>query len=404
MSQKKVNITTQQKQFLQSKNRGTIFIGGVGSGKTRILCTQAVLKALNGRRFCIVSFSYPMLRDVVLETLKSDVLPSFGLVEGKDYTINKSDMIVSIRGVPLLLRSGDRPDSLRGLNLHDFGIDEAREFPDDSIFMVMLGRMRKSHDGQWYISTTPKGTNWVHDLMQDDWEPESRDYDVRVIRQTTMDNPFLPIEYINELKKRYTSEFARQELYGECVDFNAGVIDPSWYKIVDPYPPVKGVRFWDMAVSVKSSADYTAGALCSIKDDFVIHDMVHMKAEYPDVRKKIIETAHNDGRQVQIVVEEAGQQRGFIDDLKRIPELRGYVIRTLKPHGDKYNRAMPWASRAELGNVKVCRGTWNKQFFDECKAFTADDSHKHDDQIDAVSGAYTELTNKSRVVPARIRI
>ena len=36
-----------------------------------------------------------------------------------------------------------------------------------------------------------------------------------VVKQTTMANPFLPQDYIDELLESYTSEFAKQELYAE---------------------------------------------------------------------------------------------------------------------------------------------------------------------------------------------
>jgi len=380
---------------LQSTTRGTIFKGGIGSGKTLILCRLSIIKALQKRRFCIVSFSYPMLRDVVQYTMQEE-LPKMGLVEGVDYTILRGEHTIKVHGTEILMRSGDRPDSLRGLNIDDFGIDEAREFKDGSIFDIMIGRLRGSTDGQWYLCTTTKGKNWH-------WELE-HDPEVTTVIQTTFDNPFLPEAYKAELQKRYTHDFARQELYAETVEFGAGIIKPEWFKVVDYATYQKGVRFWDLAVSIKTSADYSAGALCSFSNDvFVVHDIVHGRFEYPDIRRKIIEAAQRDGPSVTIGLEEAGQQRGFIDDLKRIPELRGYIIKAKRPYGDKLNRAMPWASRAELGIVQVCRGMWNKKFFEECADFTADDTHQHDDMIDAVSGAYHYLIHKAVSVGRNVR-
>ena len=130
--------------------------------------------------------------------------------------------------------------------------------------------------------------------------------------------------------------------------------------------------------------------------------MKHVKFQYPDLKRLITSTAIADGKGVQVVVEEAGQQKGFIDDLSRSPELMGYTIRARKPRGDKFNRAMPWCARAETGNVHVCQGVWNRQFFEECSSFTSDNSHAHDDQIDAVSGGYQSLTDVHEVVGARI--
>jgi len=295
-----------------------------------------------------------------------------------------TDKLIVIDKQEILYRSGDQPDSLRGLSLDGFGIDEAREFKNRDIFDIMQGRLSNSVDAQGYVCTSPKGKNWSHALES---EPG-----VHAIVQKTSENPFLPPGYITSLRQSYTSQFASQELDADIVEFGAGIIDPSWFAVSDAIPRMQAVRFWDLAVSIKTSADYTAGALCSWQDGkIIIHDIIHGKYEYPDLRRLIIQTAAIDGPDTVIAIEEAGQQRGYIDDLKRLPELGQYAIVALKPDGDKLSRAMPWASRAQLGSVVVCRGAWNRPFFDECASFTPDDSHDHDDMIDSVSGAYQYL-------------
>ena len=387
------NVTVPQREFLESKAEFTLFKGGIGAGKTRILCTKAILKAgKEGRRFLLTSFSYPTLRDVCLETTLELLYDTFKI----PFKLNRSEMTVRIGKGNILLRSADQPDRLRGINCDDWGIDEARQFKDRSVFDILIGRARKTKDAQGYISTTTKGRNWVYHLEDQ----------MKVIKQSTLENPFLPDTYKDRLLKQYSSKFARQEIYADIVDMGAGVIESEWFKVTKYIEPKEGVRFWDLAVSIKTQADYSAGALCSVTDDerLIIHDIKRQKIEYPDLRKLIIQTAHEDGRHVIIGVEEAGQQLGFIQDLIRCPELRGYTIKPIKPEGDKLNRAMPWASRAEMGRVSICEGTWNKDFLEECSAFSADDTHDHDDQIDAVSGAYNALANVQNYYVWRARI
>lgn len=395
----RIKLLKAQQKFLESKTRGTIYRGGIGSGKTRIICYSAILGALKKRRSVIVSFSYPMLRDVVLSTLVSS-LPLFGLEQGRDYLINKSEMIVSIAGTEILLRSGDKPDSLRGLNVSDFYIDEAREFKNDSIFLILLGRIRESKDSRWYIVSSPHGNDWVNQLTQSGGN-------VNLIVQKTADNVFLPYGYINELRSRYTSVFAAQELDAEIIEYRGDIINVAWFNVIPYVKPSNGVRAWDVAVSVKTHSDFSVGALCSynIVGDgiFCIHNIIRVKCEYPDLRKKIVESAQLDGTDIQICIEDAGQQRGFIDDIKRVSEIKAHTIRAKKPTGDKLNRANSWAARAELGQVYVCKAAWNSEFFDECSSFTADMSHQHDDQIDAVSMAYECLVRPSKVVAKNIR-
>lgn len=393
----RLQISKKQREFLDSKSKGTIFRAGIGSGKSRILCYKAIQNALQGRRELIVSFSFPMLRDVILHTLL-EVMPLFGLVPGENCQVNKTEMTITIGGSQILLRSGDAPDSIRGLNVHDFFIDEGRNFKTDDIFLICLGRIRNVEDSQWFISSSPRGKDWMYDLATDD--PE-----VNLIVQKTEENPFLPDGYIKELRKRYSAQFARQELEASIVELGAGVIDPAWFNVIERKPLRTGCRFWDLAVSVKTSADFTAGALCSFQEEvFTIENILHGKLSYPDLKKLIVKAAEHDGRNVIIGIEQAGQQLGFIDDLRRDPRLRPYVIRAVRPEGDKLNRALAWSLRAESGLVNVVRGNWNKVFYDECLDFTADDTHLHDDQIDAVSGAYQVLSHKVVVTAGRVAI
>jgi predicted phage terminase large subunit-like protein len=322
---------------------------------------------------------------VVLATF-NEVLPLFDLKEGTDYTVNKSDMDIIIRGTYIHLRSAEQDEKLRGINCHDVLIDEARNIKDDKLFLILIGRMRNSEDGQCFICSTPRGKDWVYKLSLDTEH-------VDLVTQTTEQNPFLSKAYKEDLRRRYTNQYAAQELDAEIVEFSAGVIRSIWFERCEYIKPMQGVRSWDLAVSVKTSADFAAGALCFFSgSSLCVGHIVHGRFEYPALRQKIVDTAISDGRSIHIVVEDAGQQRGYIDDLKSLPELRGYVIKAIRPQGDKLSRALPFASRAELGGVKVCAGSWNSAFFDECDSFSADMSHAHDDMVDAVCQGYKALS------------
>jgi predicted phage terminase large subunit-like protein len=332
----------------------------------------------------MVSSTYSQLRDSCLATF-IEVLPLFGLVEDVDYVLNKSDMDLTIRGTGIHMRSAEIKNKLRGINCHDILIDEARNMRDDEVFLILIGRMRMSSDGQCFLCTTPRGKDWVYKLGSDEF--------CDLITQKTEENPFLPKSYIEDLRRRYTSQYAKQELDAEIIEMSAGVIRSQWFIEVPYIKPMVGVRGWDLAVSIKTHADFAAGVLLfNSGSSICIGNIVHGRFEYPDLRKKIVETAQYDGRGVHIILEDAGQQRGYIDDLKALPELRGYVIKAIRPRSDKLTRALPIVSRAEMGGVTVCKGSWNDAFYDECDAFTADMTHDHDDMIDGMSMSYQALT------------
>lgn len=347
------------------------------------------MRATQGLHVCIVSFSYPSLRDTVLVTLR-EVLQDWGFLAGEDYEFIKSEMSFQFIGTDgkIILRSGDRPDALRGLNLNFFYVDEAREFPDDSLFNIMIGRLRREGDRGWRISSTTKGKSWF-------WELEQRD-DVEVVKQITMANPFLPDDYIEELLSSYTSDFARQELYAEEVEFGAGIVHPEWFQITGDYMQGSRTRFWDIAVGTKKHNDFSAGGkLC--KDDtgrFQIQDIKQVKMQWPELKEFIIDTADLDGPDTKVVLENAGQQVALYDDLARDPRMSKFNLTCEKPNGSKMSRLMAWASRLERGQITLFRDKWNKAFIDEAISFTADDSHAHDDMLDSISGAWQSMNSK----------
>ncbi len=390
----RLRITSKQKQFITSTSWGTIFMAGIGSGKTYILCIKAALGAIDGRRQLIVSYSYPMLRDVVTVTM-AQALAILGLRESKDWTFNKSDHTYNVRGTEILLRSGDAPDSLRGLNIHDASIDEARMFSSGAIYDIIVGRLRNAADSRWSIATTPNGKDWVSELMAKEG--------VTVIRQSTLENPFLPQEYIDRLLETYSGAFARQEIYGEVVEMKGEIIDPSKFKFIAPISVTEGIRYWDLAFADKKSSDWSAGALCLISGPrFTVADMVKVRAKYPDLKELIINNALADGPGVRIGLEDVAAQRAVIDDLARDKRLARFVIAASRPQGTKLARAMPWVSRAALGDIQVVNAHWTQDFLQECASFRADMTHPHDDQIDAVSGAYAALSSVFRVSSQRI--
>lgn len=169
----------------------------------------------------------------------------------------------------------------------------------------------------------------------------------------------------------------------------AGLFDTSNIQIVDSIPPdITGtVRFYDLAVTAKKTSDYTAGVKLALLPDerLIVLDVYRVQKRATDVNEDIIQNAQIDGRDVKIRLE--AEKAGIIqlDFLLQRPELRGYVIDKEPPVGDKYTRATPFATRVNAGQVSLLRGAWNRAFIDELAVFPMG---AHDDQVDAVSGAY----------------
>jgi predicted phage terminase large subunit-like protein len=69
--------------------------------------------------------------------------------------------------------------------------------------------------------------------------------------------------------------------------------------------------------------------------------------------------------------------------------LAGFDVVSSPESGDKVTRAKPFAAQCNVGNVVLAGGGWVDAYRDELRAFP---HGKYDDQVDASSRAFMELT------------
>ena len=392
-----MKMSETQHEFFGCKDRLVVYRGGIRSGKTRVACYKAIDKALHGRKQIFVSVDYTQTHDVAIPTFR-DALADMGLEEGKHWALSLSNNEFIVAGTSILLRSAERADRLRGISAADACLDEARDMHNGrSVYDIVIGRLSDCPDGQVYITSSPNGRDWVWSLAEEQH--------AKVFVQRTDENPFVPDEYVQNLKSRYFGAFALQELCGQIIEMVGEIIDPSWFKVEAGQGVTDGVRYWDLAFTDKKGSDYSAGALCHMTREgrLWVDDIIRLKAQYPDLKETIVRTALQDGIRVRIGIEEAGQQRAIIDDLARDERLRRHTIVACRAHGTKLARAMPWVSRAKLGHVSLAAGGWTQPFLAECASIRADETQEHDDMVDSVSGAWGVLGTETRSISARMR-
>ena len=277
------------------------------------------------------------------------------------------------------------------------------------IFDILLGRLRKGDNLQWFIATTTRGKSWFYEIIKEEGLLDifdkntrlvSNDY-LKVIRAVIDESPFLTKEYIQDLRKQYTSKLQAQELEALIIEDEGEILSPSWLRVMNLPYPTTGVRYWDLAVSTKDAADNSAGCLMTkASNKFNVINIKRVKLAYPDLKKLIIDTAHSDGVGVTIYIEEAGQQRAIIDDLRASPDLYRHVIKAHRPTKDKVTRCYPLASQAELGNVYVNDEPWLKDLKDELSVFSVESVAKgntKNDMVDSMTGAYHCLAKSSTI-------
>jgi predicted phage terminase large subunit-like protein len=163
----------------------------------------------------------------------------------------------------------------------------------------------------------------------------------------------------------------------------------KWFtgKIVDKAPRglTRWVRGYDLAVSTKTSADYTASFRCAYDNDgnLFIADGFRERIEYPEQRRYVVGRMTSE-KNTEHGIEKALHGQAFVQDLRQMRQVRGVPFKAVRVESDKYTRALAWANLAEEGRVYLVQGAWINAFLDEICRFTGR-GDAHDDQVDAVS-------------------
>ena len=170
----------------------------------------------------------------------------------------------------------------------------------------------------------------------------------------------------------------------------------GWISIVDALPAIRRtVRYWDRAASKAEKKtgdpDYTAGVRMSVDADgtFYIEHVANERGTPLQVQQLVRNTASQDGPEVEIGLEQDPGQAGVVEVDSLIRDLAGYSARAYPVRKDKVARAKPGSAQAEAGNIKMLRGEWNDTTLTQMENFP---EGKHDDIVDAVSGALLMLT------------
>ena len=211
------------------------------------------------------------------------------------------------------------------------------------------------------------------------------------------DNPFLNKEEYRRSLKNLDPITRKQLEEGDWEIKQKGrMFDRTWFEIVGSAPPdCERVRFWDMAATEKDSACFTAGVKIARDKNgvYYIESIIRTQKEPLGVEQLIRQTADMDGQRVRIAIEQEPGSSGknTIDNYRRriLPD---FAVIAEKVSGSKFERAMPFSSQAEAGNIKVIRGHWNNDFFEEVELFP---DSKYKDQVDACTGAYNLLSSPS---------
>ena len=287
------------------------------------------------------------------------------------------------------------------------GFDELTQFRETQ-YRYLFSRLRRL-EGQTVplrmrAASNPGGVGheWVRERFIDvDKEEESRLF----IPATLSDNPYLDRDtYLNSLSQ--LDPITRQQLlHGDWTARQAGgMFQREWLPLVEELPVQinRSVRYWDLAATVPRAGvdpDYTAGVRVDYGADglYYIVDIKRARGTPADIEALIYQTAMLDGGKTHIVIEQEPGASGVNTIYHYVTRvLKDFTVRGQRASGSKVERAGPVSSQTEVGNVRMLRGAWIGPFLDEVEAFPVG---SHDDQVDALSGAFMVLRSVNSPEP-----
>lgn len=247
----------------------------------------------------------------------------------------------------------------------------------------LAGRILASEDGpNWTVVSLPA-------------EAEEGDPLGRAVGEALCPDRYV-VSQLEEIRK-VLGTWAFQALYQQKPTAAEGnLFKRAWFagKYIDAIPvKAQWIRYWELAATA-GGGDFTAGMLMGITPDknIILADMARGQwgpGENERTRLAIAETdRQKHGMALQIWQEQEGGASGKTLSHVESKVFSGYTIHFDHPTESKAVRAGPFAAQCEAGNVYLVRAPWNTALINELCSFPAG---KHDDQVDAASGAYNQL-------------
>ena len=156
-------------------------------------------------------------------------------------------------------------------------------------------------------------------------------------------------------------------------------------------PDLRWVRYYDLALSLKTTASRTATISAALGPDGTLYlrDGYADRIEWPEQEMMIRRYLHAEP-ETEHGIEDKMHGLAALQSITRDPVFVRTRIVPVSPIGDKLSRALAWSARAERGKLVLVEGEWIPEFVSEAVAFDGTD-RTWNDRVDAVSGCVQML-------------
>ena len=236
--QVKIKATKPQAAFLNLDCKFPAFVAGFGTGKSEVMCNDALLDSIEGGSNSLIALyepTYDLVR-LILAPRMEEKLIDWGI----RYKYNKSENIIYTSSSQLgdfVLRTLDNPSRIVGYESFRAKIDELdtlkKEHAEEA-WNKIIARNRQHPDT--YRKTTDKPINTVaafttpegFRFVYDKWKRNPTD-SYKMVQGSTLSNPFLPDGYVDSLRETYPGQLIEAYIKGEFVNLQGGTV----YRVFD---------------------------------------------------------------------------------------------------------------------------------------------------------------------------
>jgi len=402
----------------------TAFLAGFGSGKSvlgaRWLLAQAVEHP--GSQFLVMGQSFAEARDATFKKF-------FAQLPGENTTLrtsgyngpensplirdyNRTERRLTLyNDTEIVLGSADKYSRFAGAEFGGVWCDEVAHYGNLHDLLEMLTSRLRGVDGPktqlW--TTTPEGYNDLWEIVEQEETAngEALGLDIATIRASVLDNPYLPTEAKDQLRRQFEGTArANQALHGDFAEATGKLLNRESLTFApegEALPEVLEEATYEILAGVdlgfvgssrraeRQDTDYTAVVIAlRVKEDDTPILLFNSYRKRGLTLSQTIAWLQDieEGARVTWKIEDVAGSKHTVQEARR--KLRGRVV-PVTPEGSKADRLMDMETlfsgeRVVLLNEeghdgpREFSGRW-REFVDEWTQFGTDDAH--DDLLDA---------------------
>lgn len=300
-------------------------------------------------------------------------------------------------------------DRARTLRVFTETVPSRLSNPDRSAIVVVMQRIHEQ-DVSGFILSESNNHGYVHLMLPMEFEPDRCCISPYYSDPRTQDGELLfparfPLSVIARDKLMMGSHAVAGQFQQRPAARGGGLIRGEYFTRYTILPAIKYRRIYaDTAQKTAERHDYSVFQCWGLGVDGKAYliDQIRGKWEAPELKRRAVDFwlkhkafDEKQGALQRIAVEDKASGTGLIQDIKRDNQIPIFPIQRNK---DKYTRVSDILGYIEAGYVSVPQESpFVSDFIAECEAFTANDSHAHDDQIDPMCDAIVDMLQSNNL-------